>query len=615
MKKIIPLLLIIAGFISCDYAPTETNFHDIKRHKKMDEAVISIHDTVRLSQMRGIVDIILDGDLEGERILRVSGEAGGIKDYLRHTGNKITIDSEEFPDGVFDFQIEIEFKTFTGSLADRNNREYYKKSFNWKTEIYNGEFSIPKIYSHSFCSDGIKLVWNKYVGKLFQKYLIKNPETGEVYYEINNIDQTSVVDSLYGGEKINYIVETWVANKKYETSDYYVDKNWGVYFSCTVDEYNNVHINWRKPKFHKGIKNYKILRYKNIYYNEIDDTIFTSSSVYDTSFVDKGFSDAPNSKLLGKKYQYKFIVNTKHNHQFLAEEFRSNDNRISFKNQELGRLFYSKNNDSFYYIGSKYLTLLDAKTFSVKNQITFSNNSSDKYLIISPNGKHIYVNDRYNGGLIKIDPNTLQTIKYVRFGRYDGKGDKNYFMGKVTNDDILYFSFTGENNNEIVRVDLKNDKWWNIEYIPQKQASFDINSDGSMIVFNNNLFTFADGKFELINDIFPRNSIFINNYLYGIDDGYLRKYDPVNCTSLSQVKVTDSDTKAQLYFDNRGNNISILLYNGYYSIYNPDNFALRKRFSVHIDDWEFLFEFPRITDLFVYDDIISYKDKIYRMEY
>ena len=264
MKKIClhSLILILLILQSCAFEPKGEAFvtvdptgitPDIQINLNLadDTLFIPIHSTVTFVY-----------GLENEKIIRAQFIVNGLQtEQINIEPNKVSL-SRSFNESsglTYLLEMNIFFKSQTGSIADKVNAEGYLISRKWIIVMMSISESASPITKAEFVDGSLKIEWKRYKGLEFKDYKIYkrmpySPKGNFLLATVNSREQTSYIDTTYCGEESVYYILT---NDTYQGT-----VNWlkGPIPILTAENTANgaILLKWTKPPYYKNLKGYRI---------------------------------------------------------------------------------------------------------------------------------------------------------------------------------------------------------------------------------------------------------------------------------------------------------------------------------------------------------------------
>lgn len=439
MKKLVRTgfilgLSILLGLISsCDYTPTETNFKEIAPPTSNIE--ITVLDTNTVNQLRGRVTIPIQTKLNGHTVKYVLGYLNNTEVSLYFSDpSHIVFDTRYYQDGEYTFTIILVTSSNSGSLADLVGAEVLYSAINYRVTIFNDPINVPQLKDIRLEDGALKITWDKYNQYCFRNYILKR--NGTTIAILNNVDQTSFVDTTYFAENVQYSLTTNILNFSNESEVRYFQGIKPVIISALKTQDGKMLITWNKYPFTHSFSKYVI---KGIeYYAEIN-------SINDTDIVD---SDPP----LGEGGVYSLSVYSKTGEVVDA----NNSIRGEPIGQKLGEdepriLKYLPNKNilisvSYSYQTYKYtMSYYDGNSFNLINSKVMDNEFYESSFAISDNGENMY----YAAGrkVCKINSTTLLKEDEIDLFNLMPASNYNHIQTiKVNNNNQLFAVIIDDNH-------------------------------------------------------------------------------------------------------------------------------------------------------------------------
>jgi hypothetical protein len=446
IRGIFFLVVLSASLIlSCEYEPEAVNF------KKVDSVGIQtiqisldkIEDTLVVARQTQITFRL---DLSEEVKFNVNVFVGNDKIYEgNQKSGSFYIDAIYRENGFYPLKFEVIANSGTHSLADRLELE--KILFQYKGKIIHIEKSPVQrleITSVTQQNNGLLLTWPKYPKANLKEYIIYKavyPGYGGYsefsQFHITDINQTSLLDSIYLGGRAEYRLHTVTLANEEAYSDIYkfqVDR-------CAIKSFkttgvNTIEVKWTKSQFPFAFDSYQLSPESGYYYG---NGYFTSSNINDTVSTIKTFPFGRSVRLdlRTRPKGYDAYMDGGGTYSTFQDVYLGNkipDFQTVMPVQNANRIYYYR--DGYVYV----MLNSDVKPYdsiAIKLNIAQLNTPA---VAQSPDGKFLYVCS--DSKLVRLDPITLKEISFVS-------------MESVLNDIGVYpFSLIVNNDHRIV-VDIK----------------------------------------------------------------------------------------------------------------------------------------------------------------
>ncbi|MGE5798681.1 MAG: YncE family protein, partial [Ignavibacteria bacterium] len=268
-------LLLAAAilFYSCEYSPSETNYHDIKLGEP--NVVFTVLEEDKLNILRGEITISYERILNEHKLI---GFKLFINQYEHGWGyagsNAISFDSRAYNDGYYSLKLELIVSTNSGSLADRTGAEVFIISKIYNVYFFNNDVNVPNITEAAPENGSLKIKWEQYTQRGFGKYILN--KNGNKITEISDISQNYFYDKTYAGEKAVYRIDMDILGSVFigygKEKEIDLPAVHAVY-SEVVNDFS-LKISWERTPFDSAFKSYIIGKGcgEEIIINDIDST-------------------------------------------------------------------------------------------------------------------------------------------------------------------------------------------------------------------------------------------------------------------------------------------------------------------------------------------------------
>lgn len=507
--KLLVLFLIFIVLASCEYEPHGIYDAKIPEPEPFD-LTISLDNTSSSFNVFFPTTFKYSVDLRGRKLYEIQYF---LNDNLIHTNDVASgsfgIDPIDYSIGTYQLTMKVITNTESGSLADNTGNEAFIFNSEWEIHIDGQPPNQIDVLGTENVNGRLVIAWNKYDRKNFQKYEIYKVLKGQYHptyhllAEIEDSDVSSIIDSTYIGEDVEYQIR--ITASDYNVSGDLYQVNYGLPEIIESEVISNsITFKISKCKFPANFDSYKLFDTKHS--DEIE--VASISSIEDTLIRLDNVS-------FGRERNFELRTFPKKNYTLNSyDEYSVHKTFIGERTPMNG--YYKMNVTT----GAEFM--YPCKVFPWNNVCIYRYSNEDNQIIDSVLLKisrvNISKNSQYLVGiawnsedkLYKINP--LDLSDYDELSNEEILGDRtNYFKYiSVSNDGIAALSCTKTfvlydfNTNQIVYQDS----------IRRYEA--EISSDSKYIVcklhFNERTFYKYDlGSVEYI------NTIYAPSYMYGFN--------------------------------------------------------------------------------------------------
>ena len=437
LKIILTLLFsssIAVLFYSCEYPLKDENFVEVS-NQPISSIIVNLEatgDTIILA-----TNLSLRYSLTFPKTVKyqVNAFVNDQKVFTsQNLSDMIPLTPESYPDGIYEFKLQVISGSGTGSVAEALG--YEALVFELKKVVIVEKSAAQKVKVLEVkVIDGLARVrWEKYPKVNFASYtLVRNGMTLGTLSErflINDRNQTTFTDSTYIGGEAKYFLLTRVVGKEYfyaegDQYSFKVDRPTIVSFSSVDDK---VIVKWTKPKLYGAFQSYVL---RETYTNP---KLFESTNLNDTTFTINNFGFSIERELeltvLPKKASSFYYTGGGGAVQnvYLGERFPA-----------YSELFVNLPNQVayYYYYGTFNVVTLGNTTPShtITRTLNYMRDNNRNAVAISANGKYLYVGS--GNKLLRLDPLTLEVISETPLSTIVGVNDTYPFHIVVSNQNRL----------------------------------------------------------------------------------------------------------------------------------------------------------------------------------
>jgi len=557
-------------FYSCEYSPSETNYHDIKIGEP--NVVFTVLEEDKFNILRGEIIISYERILNEHKLLDFKLYVDQYEQGWGYAGtNAIKFDSRGYNDGHHSLRLDLIVSTNSGSLADRTGAEAFIISKSYGVYIFNDDVNVPNITEAAPENGSLKIKWEQYTQPAFGKYIVN--KNGNKIAEISSVNQNYFYDNTYAGGRAVYRIDMDILGSLF--TGYGKEKEIDMpavpaVFSEVVNDYS-LRVSWERTPFDSAFKSYIIGKGfgEEIIINNIDSTswldenpAFNGGIIYLNIEPKTGersnFPPVYNGEKIGKPFNYYSNYAVK----FLPEK----------------NWFVIYNRNSIVRYNAESLTIID----SIVTSSALS--ASDEYCMdVSSDGEQLYIISDFTYVINKYNISTQQEEGNIDLREIlPLSGGANAISLSDDNKLVIYTGFASQQKLRI--IDASTETY--LAYIPVSHATghLKITDNGKYIIHGFSLYKFENNSLTesgmiVTGGAFP---VFIDDErCLSYENGYLKIFSNETLGLINQIYVEPYGNAYSLCYDESTGYAGVETgENGRYYICNIESGELKKTISI-----------------------------------
>jgi len=190
-------ILVLIASSRCTYDADEEYFKVVDQPEPTVTVIsfFSMPDTV---DFRGYIDLLLTSSNQQEIIRHKLTLNEAVLSEYETPPYRVSINSHDFPDGIYDLKLKITKRVTSESLASKLNKEFTEVEMTKKVIIFNAP--IPKPEMSTSIEDGVLMLhWKPYTGRAFKKYTIRGATIDDLVTITDPRQQSLPIENFVGG--------------------------------------------------------------------------------------------------------------------------------------------------------------------------------------------------------------------------------------------------------------------------------------------------------------------------------------------------------------------------------------------------------------------------------
>jgi hypothetical protein len=171
VARCIFFLLVLVITLQCTFDPDEEYFKTVAQ-PELTPTIISFFSIPDTTDFRGNIDLYLTSSNQQEIIRHKLTLNDAVLSEQPMAPSHITINSRNFPDGIYDLKLKMTKRVTGESIASKLGEEHVEVELTKKVIIFNAPIPKPEMFTS--IEDGVLILhWKTYTGRRFTKYVIR----------------------------------------------------------------------------------------------------------------------------------------------------------------------------------------------------------------------------------------------------------------------------------------------------------------------------------------------------------------------------------------------------------------------------------------------------------